>query len=584
MNCWRRSTPPRSCRSSRCWPPTTSANHTCGRTRRTTGARGLVPAARDITPAARRLPAVGRIRAEEGLRRAVPFLHNHRIFRYRDLPYATQLVPLGAIFGWTEDRGETYASRQRLGQWFWCGRPRRDVRWRCGNPFRHRPGGLHRVDRRRRRPAAHGAGGAVPGRAAAHAAHAEQRRLQGAVRAPDESRGGRDFKTGQPIDVHAYLEHAIDIHHIFPRHWCANHDVAPSIADCIVNKTALDRHTNAAIGGAAPSTYLPRIEAVRRYRAARARRLPALPRRRSGGAARGRLPAVLHQRFESLLRHAERAMGKPVNGGRTATRVRSPSRTPPSKPGVRSLIKAGESRVVEFKSTARRNLHTGAPDEAVTWAVVKTIAAFMNTHGGNAAGRVSTMKAVRSASNPTTRSSRGRTATAGSSGLTAAVKNALGTVAATDLPVRFCAIDGRTDRPRRCSSGRGAGIRRTKGRASGGLFRPAQQRHRGDFGTGAARLSEEALAGVGPHHAAGSAHPEPRARHDSACARRWRSERGMVLVGAGERPVRASTGYNTLVGAGPVPVKGIRSPQRLREPARPFRGMCRRFPPESGRT
>ena len=59
--------------------------------------------------------------AERGLRRAVPFLHSHRIFRYRDLPYATQLVPLGAIFGWLEDRAESYASRQRLGQWFWCG-------------------------------------------------------------------------------------------------------------------------------------------------------------------------------------------------------------------------------------------------------------------------------------------------------------------------------------------------------------------------------------------------------------------------------------------------------------------------------
>ena len=33
--------------------------------------------------------------AERGLRRAVPFLHKQRVFRYRDVPYATQLVPLG---------------------------------------------------------------------------------------------------------------------------------------------------------------------------------------------------------------------------------------------------------------------------------------------------------------------------------------------------------------------------------------------------------------------------------------------------------------------------------------------------------
>ena len=59
--------------------------------------------------------------AEQGLARTVPFFHNHSIFRYRDLPYATQLVPLGAIFGWLQDRAESYGSQQRLGQWFWCG-------------------------------------------------------------------------------------------------------------------------------------------------------------------------------------------------------------------------------------------------------------------------------------------------------------------------------------------------------------------------------------------------------------------------------------------------------------------------------
>ena len=59
--------------------------------------------------------------AERGLLRAVPFLHAHHIFRYRDLPYATHLVPLGAIFGWLHQRAESYASQQRLGQWFWCG-------------------------------------------------------------------------------------------------------------------------------------------------------------------------------------------------------------------------------------------------------------------------------------------------------------------------------------------------------------------------------------------------------------------------------------------------------------------------------
>jgi predicted HTH transcriptional regulator len=50
--------------------------------------------------------------------------------------------------------------------------------------------------------------------------------------------------------------------------------------------------------------------------------------------------------------------------------------------GIQSLIKGGESKVVEFKSTGRKNLTTGQKDPAIEWAVVKTIAGFMNSHGG----------------------------------------------------------------------------------------------------------------------------------------------------------------------------------------------------------
>ena len=127
--------------------------------------------------------------AERGLRGAVPFLHNHRIFRYRDLPYATQLVPLGAIFGWLEDRAESYASRQRLGQWFWCGVLGEmyggAVETRFANDVEDCIAWIE--DRADAAPPARGAGGAVPGRAAADAAHAQQRRLQGAVRTPDDA-------------------------------------------------------------------------------------------------------------------------------------------------------------------------------------------------------------------------------------------------------------------------------------------------------------------------------------------------------------------------------------------------------------
>ena len=47
-----------------------------------------------------------------------------------------------------------------------------------------------------------------------------------------------------------------------------------------------------------------------------------------------------------------------------------------------AMIAAGESATVEFKETLRKNTHTGENDSRMEDAVVKTIAGFLNTHGG----------------------------------------------------------------------------------------------------------------------------------------------------------------------------------------------------------
>ncbi len=49
---------------------------------------------------------------------------------------------------------------------------------------------------------------------------------------------------------------------------------------------------------------------------------------------------------------------------------------------VSELITAGESRMLEFKATARVNLATGQRDPAIELAVIKTVAGFLNAHGG----------------------------------------------------------------------------------------------------------------------------------------------------------------------------------------------------------
>ena len=383
-------------------------------------------------------------RAEQGIRRAVPFLHTHRIFRYRDIPYTTQLVPLAAIFGWLQGRAESYEPLRRLGRWFWCGvlgemygggtetRFALDledcVSWIEGPPDGTEP--------RTVRDAQFQAERLLTLRTRNSAAYKGLHALQMKQRAVD-------FKTGQPIDVHAYMEDAIDIHHIFPRHWCHMKEVDWAVANCIVNKTALDARSNRRIGGSAPSAYLARIESsdgikppvLDRFLRSHDIDPVALRRDDFGG--------FFNMRFESFLRHVERAMGKPVN--RRPDRDESPfaDREVDVEPAVRTLTAHGESSVVEFKSTARFNLYSKRADDGIAWAVIKTVAAFRNTEGGTLlVGVDDNGEAVGiEADYPCVK---GANRDGWELWLTTAVKNALGLLAATDLSVRFCVIEGWT--------------------------------------------------------------------------------------------------------------------------------------------
>jgi uncharacterized membrane protein YeaQ/YmgE (transglycosylase-associated protein family) len=52
------------------------------------------------------------------------------------------------------------------------------------------------------------------------------------------------------------------------------------------------------------------------------------------------------------------------------------------KPPIGDIISGGESSAVEFKSTARVNLFTGARDDKMELATAKTVAGFLNGDGG----------------------------------------------------------------------------------------------------------------------------------------------------------------------------------------------------------
>jgi hypothetical protein len=72
--------------------------------------------------------------------------------------------------------------------------------------------------------------------------------------------GGRDFRTGEPIEAQTFFDDKVDIHHIFPEKWCKSAGIRPDTYNSVINKTPLAARTNRQIGGPAPSKYLPAIE------------------------------------------------------------------------------------------------------------------------------------------------------------------------------------------------------------------------------------------------------------------------------------------------------------------------------------
>lgn len=197
---------------------------------------------------------------EAGFIEVARFLNEQKILWGRDVPYPPQMVSLAATFALLPPHLNNAASRSKLAQWFWSGvlgefygsatetKIARDVpqllEWLGGGPaprtivdtsFR-----AVRLDTLRSRLSA-----------AYKGFHALLMRS-----------GCRDFVTGKGVETMTVFADALDIHHIFPRAWCEKQNVpiAPQVYNSIINKTALSKGTNIAIGGNAPSVYLARIE------------------------------------------------------------------------------------------------------------------------------------------------------------------------------------------------------------------------------------------------------------------------------------------------------------------------------------
>lgn len=195
----------------------------------------------------------------EGYKMARKFLFSQYVFRKRDLPYTTQLIPLATICA---EIGKTVFNQPEtqkiLSRWFWCGIMGEMYgganETRYANDMEDVVAEIRGKDSQNR---------------TVNAAYFSATRLISLQTRNSAAYKGimalvyrercYDFVRGTTIDIVKSMDESPDIHHIFPEVHCIKMGYKKEKWNSIVNKTPLLPESNRQIGGEAPSVYSGRI-------------------------------------------------------------------------------------------------------------------------------------------------------------------------------------------------------------------------------------------------------------------------------------------------------------------------------------
>lgn len=194
-----------------------------------------------------------------GYKMARTFLFSQYVFRMRDLPYTTQLIPLAAICAEIGTHMFNQPQTQKiLSQWFWCGI--------MGEMYGGANETRYANDIEDMVAAIRGHGG--QNRTINAAWFSATRLLSLQTRNSAAYKGimalvyresCKDFVKGTTMDIVKSMEGAPDIHHIFPEAYSESMGYKKEKWNSIINKTPLLPESNRQIGGDAPSKYSRKI-------------------------------------------------------------------------------------------------------------------------------------------------------------------------------------------------------------------------------------------------------------------------------------------------------------------------------------
>ena len=188
-----------------------------------------------------------------------------------------------------------------------------------------------------------------------------------------KNRGAVDWFNGSPLNATHGPAYALHSHHIFPQsllyskgEYDPENHLHKKIVNEIANRAFLTGESNITLSNAEPVDYLPQIE--KKYPGALAKQfvpldpsLWKLERYEDFLAARRKLiAAAINEQMLELLKESEPARPQTLD----------------------EMLHAGESAVLEFKSTLRWDINKQQVNTELQKVIAKTVAGLMNAEGG----------------------------------------------------------------------------------------------------------------------------------------------------------------------------------------------------------
>ena len=178
-----------------------------------------------------------------------------------------------------------------------------------------------------------------------------------------------DLRIRDLLDPAITAPRSVERHHLFPKaHLKAKGITGVRQVNAIANMAYLDWPDNADISAEDPLTYWPVMT--------RGLDPDQLQRQIYWHA----LPVGWEQlEYTTFLERRRTLLAQVVRDGFSTLWEDS---APEPAEGVTELLRVGESQTVEFKSTARWNLHADKPDKKMEHVITKTVCGFLNAQGG----------------------------------------------------------------------------------------------------------------------------------------------------------------------------------------------------------